>query len=61
MTAISTLHWGIVTSPLAAQSLAGFVRGLAALEIPEPGMMMLFGLSVGLLGLRLGNRNRDKD
>jgi PEP-CTERM motif len=61
MTAISTLHLGMITLPVAAQSLAGFVKGLAALEIPEPGMMLLFGLSVGLLGLRLGGKNKDQD
>jgi hypothetical protein len=61
MTAISTLNQGIAAFPVAAQSLAGFVQGLAALEIPEPGMMLLFGLSIGLLGLRLGGRNKGKD
>jgi PEP-CTERM motif len=61
MIAISTLNQGIAVFTIAAQSLAGFVQGLAALEIPEPGMMLLFGLSVGLLGLRLGGRNKGKD
>jgi PEP-CTERM motif len=61
MTAISALNLGMITLPVAAQSLAGFVQGLAALEIPEPGMMLLFGLSVGLLGLHLGGKNKDQD
>jgi PEP-CTERM motif len=59
MSILATVTTGLVSKPVAAPSFAGLVQGLSALEIPEPGMMLLFGLSVGLLGLRLGGRRKD--
>jgi hypothetical protein len=50
---------GLLNAPLATQSFARIVQGIAALKIPEPGMMLLFGLSVGLLGLRLGGKPKE--
>lgn len=44
----------VITS--AGQSLTSFLSQLAV-QVPEPGMMLLFGLGAGVLGLRMG-RNR---
>jgi hypothetical protein len=38
-----------------AQALSGFVQTLAV-QLPEPGMVLLFGIGVGALGLRLGKK-----
>jgi hypothetical protein len=51
---------GVISArlPVAAQSLTGFLQGLS-LQVPEPEMMLLFGLGVGALGLRLGSKRKD--
>ena len=39
----------------AGQSLTSLISGLS-IQIPEPGMVLLFGIGAGLLGLRMGRR-----
>lgn len=41
----------------AGKSVALYLTSLAV-QVPEPGMMLLFGLGAGVLGLRIGRRKR---
>jgi PEP-CTERM motif len=47
---------GLSSSAAQAQSLSGLMQGLSV-QVPEPGMLILFGLGAAVLGLRLGRKN----
>ena len=49
------VYFEVATTLGAGQSLSSLISGLS-IQIPEPGMMMLFGIGAGLLGLRMGRR-----
>jgi uncharacterized membrane protein YesL len=46
---------GFTATAAQAQSLAGIVRSLSV-QVPEPGMLLLFGIGAGVLGLRMGRK-----
>jgi PEP-CTERM motif len=46
---------GLTATSASAQSLAGIVRSLSV-QVPEPGMLMLFGAGAAVLGLRMGRK-----
>lgn len=41
----------------AGKTVALYLTNLAV-QVPEPGMMLLFGIGAGVLGLRMGRRKR---
>ena len=49
------VYFGVTTTLSAGQSLTSLISDLS-IQIPEPGMMLLFGIGAGLLGLRMGRR-----
>lgn len=46
---------GLTATAASAQNLAGIVRSLTV-QVPEPGMLILFGAGAAVLGLRMGRK-----
>ncbi len=47
------LIWGSSTDFSVGKFIANF-----SVQVPEPGMMLLFGLGAGALGLRIGRKSK---